>query len=168
MGVDGVQADLVLFGLGGVPRFLRESRTTADVAGASIVVQELSRRAAARAGGRLAGLPRPYGLIVPAPAPVWLQCHTVEPTVVVDRRREPLRRASPVWLRPIQLGEDNWRVFTHAFLARLLPTNAELHIVRNRVYGKRLDVPPPELVKDTWDRWLEQDYRLPDGFYGTD
>jgi hypothetical protein len=93
---------------------------------------------------------------------------TVEPTVVVDRRREPLRRASPVWLRPIQLGENNWRVFTHAFLARLLPKDAELHIVRNRVYGKRLDVPTPELVKDTWDRWLEQDYRLPDGFYGTD
>jgi hypothetical protein len=67
-GVDGVQADLVLFGLGGVQRFLRESRTTADVAGASIVVQELSRRAAALAGERLAGLPRPYGLIVPAPA----------------------------------------------------------------------------------------------------
>jgi len=62
-----VQADLVLFSLGGVQRFLSESRTTADVAGASLVVQALSRRAAESVHGRLAGLSEPYGLIVPAP-----------------------------------------------------------------------------------------------------
>jgi len=60
-----VQTDLVLFSLGGVQRFLSESRTTADVAGASQIVQELSRRAAEVVGTKLAAEPEPYGLIVP-------------------------------------------------------------------------------------------------------
>jgi hypothetical protein len=62
-------ADLVLVTLGGVQRFLGESRTTADVAGASGVIQALARCAAVKAHELLSEWPRPFGLIVPAAPP---------------------------------------------------------------------------------------------------
>lgn len=57
--------DLVLLSLGGVQRFIAESRSTGDVAGASLVVQRLARKAAQRAAQLLAGSPEPCGLIFP-------------------------------------------------------------------------------------------------------
>jgi CRISPR-associated protein Cmr1 len=36
------------------------------------------------------------------------------------REREELRRASPLWLRPVG-SDDSWRLFTFAFRARFLP-----------------------------------------------
>jgi len=62
-----VQADLVVLALGGVQRFIGESRTTADVAGASEIVQELARYAATVAHERMAGQESPFGLVIPAP-----------------------------------------------------------------------------------------------------
>ena len=59
-------ADLVLLSLGGVQRFLRESRTTGDVAGASRIVQDLAWLAARAVHDGLVGEPEPYGLIVPS------------------------------------------------------------------------------------------------------
>ncbi len=58
--------DLVLLSVGGVQRFIAESRTTADVAGASKIVQGLVKRAAVVAEGQLAGATAPCGLIFPA------------------------------------------------------------------------------------------------------
>jgi hypothetical protein len=46
-GITGVQVDLVLLSLGGMQRFIAESRSsTADVAGASKIVQDLAGLAA--------------------------------------------------------------------------------------------------------------------------
>ncbi|MGH3937599.1 MAG: Cas10/Cmr2 second palm domain-containing protein [Pseudonocardiaceae bacterium] len=60
--------DLVLLSLGGVQRFISESRSTADVAGASKVVQQLARTAAETVRQRLAGSALPCGLIFPETA----------------------------------------------------------------------------------------------------
>jgi len=60
-----VQFDLVLLSLGGVQRFIGESRSTADVAGASQIVQDLAKLAARTVERRLGGLPGPGGLIFP-------------------------------------------------------------------------------------------------------
>ncbi|MDQ3275927.1 MAG: hypothetical protein M3Q39_13100 [Actinomycetota bacterium] len=58
--------DLVLLSLGGVQRFIVESRSTADVAGASKIVQDLAGLAAHAVQRRLVGSPEPCGLIFPA------------------------------------------------------------------------------------------------------
>jgi CRISPR-associated protein Cmr2 len=60
-----VQVDLVLLSLGGVQRFIGESRSTADVAGASKIVQDLACLAAHAVQRRLAGSHAPCGLIFP-------------------------------------------------------------------------------------------------------
>ena len=65
-GITGVQVvDLVLLSLGGVQRFIGESRSTADVAGASKIVQDLAGLAAHAVQRRLDGSPAPCGLIFP-------------------------------------------------------------------------------------------------------
>lgn len=64
----GVPYDLVLLSVGGVQRFISESRSTADVAGASKIVQRQAQRAAQFVQDRLAGSPDPCGLIFPAAA----------------------------------------------------------------------------------------------------
>ncbi|MGQ0776560.1 MAG: Cas10/Cmr2 second palm domain-containing protein [Pseudonocardiales bacterium] len=60
--------DLVLLSLGGVQRFIGESRSTADVAGASKIVQQLAKTAAETVRRRLAGSVPPCGLIFPETA----------------------------------------------------------------------------------------------------
>ncbi len=60
-----MQVDLVLLSLGGVQRFIGESRSTADVAGASKIVQDLAGLAAHAVQRRLDGSPAPCGLIFP-------------------------------------------------------------------------------------------------------
>jgi hypothetical protein len=65
-----VPFDLVLLSLGGVQRFISESRSTADVAGASKIVQKLAKIAAETVQQRLVGSPAPGGLIFPATADV--------------------------------------------------------------------------------------------------
>lgn len=61
-----MQFDLVLLSLGGVQRFIGEARSTADVAGASEIVQQWAKLAAATVEQRLAGQREPCGLIFPA------------------------------------------------------------------------------------------------------
>ncbi|MGH4020378.1 MAG: Cas10/Cmr2 second palm domain-containing protein [Pseudonocardiaceae bacterium] len=61
-----MRVDLVLLSLGGVQRFIAESRSTADVAGASRIVQSLAKCAATVVDGQLAGAAEPCGLIFPA------------------------------------------------------------------------------------------------------
>jgi GGDEF domain-containing protein len=67
-GASGMPFDLVLLSVGGVQRFIAESRTTADVAGASKVVQRLVKGAAVVVERRLTGTEAPCGLILPAAA----------------------------------------------------------------------------------------------------
>lgn len=80
---------------------------------------------------------------------------TIEPT----SRGEKIRRASPVWLRPIWT-KDGWRVVTYLFRARLLP-DARLGPSK---YG--LEIPDRQTTADTWRRWLNDEWRLPEDFYG--
>lgn len=53
---------------------------------------------------------------------------------------EKLRRASPLWLRPVG-GDRTWRVFSFAFLNQLLPDQeTKVHVWKNRRRGKELTV----------------------------
>ncbi|HYZ09108.1 MAG TPA: hypothetical protein VE709_11135 [Pseudonocardiaceae bacterium] len=61
-----MQVDLVLLSLGGVQRFIGESCSTTDVAGASEIIQRLVRLAARTAHNRLDCAAAPCGLIFPA------------------------------------------------------------------------------------------------------
>lgn len=67
-----------------------------------------------------------------------------------------LRRASPVWIRPVQV-EQGWAVFTHVFFSRLLPPGATLRVTGGR--NRTLDPPSADLVDDQWNRWLDGDPR---------
>ncbi len=65
--------------------------------------------------------------------------------VHADRDRgsaaEKLRRASPLWLRPVGLGEY-WRLFSFGFLAEFLPgpDQPTVHLWKDRRQGKKLVV----------------------------
>jgi CRISPR-associated protein Cmr1 len=83
-------------------------------------------------------------------------------TVTPELKGDKLRRASPVWLHPILLSSGRWGVFTHVFYARLLPNDAELRISTGT---STLSVPSDEVIEEGWDRWLDGDPRLPDGYF---
>ena len=79
--------------------------------------------------------------------------------------REPIRRASPVWLLPVCLPDRSWFVLTHVFWARLLPADAALKVTGN-IPPTQLDVPTPDLVDQAWNNWLSQaSPRLAPDFY---
>jgi CRISPR type III-B/RAMP module RAMP protein Cmr1 len=73
-----------------------------------------------------------------------------------------LRRASPVWIRPVPVP-GGWRTFTHVFWCRLLPPGSELRVTG----GVKRDLPVPDdtLIKQAWDNWAGRNHRLPSGFY---
>lgn len=81
---------------------------------------------------------------------------SVEPFIPSPQGKpEPLRRASPVWLRPVELPNHGWLVFSHVFRARLLPDDARLHITRDG-RERELDVPSRDDIEYAWDAWLAQ------------
>ncbi len=84
-------------------------------------------------------------------------------TVTPQLGDEQLRRASPVWLRPVLLPGGRWGVFTHVFYARLLPVGAELRVTGG--VTRTLPEPPIRDVEEAWDRWLGGDPRLPHDYY---
>ncbi|MFN2497422.1 MAG: type III-B CRISPR module RAMP protein Cmr1 [Pseudonocardiaceae bacterium] len=84
-------------------------------------------------------------------------------TVTPQLGTEPLRRASPVWLRPVPLAGGRWGVFTHLFYARLLPHDAQLQVDGDK--KATLPVPSDDVVEESWDRWLGGEARLPDGYF---
>jgi hypothetical protein len=63
------------------------------------------------------------------------------------REREELRRASPLWLRPVGAG-NTWRLFTFAFRTRFLPDAVPVYLL-----------PDPQAIRDGWphDRELSVD-----------
>ncbi|MCA1706542.1 MAG: hypothetical protein LC808_26065, partial [Actinobacteria bacterium] len=82
-------------------------------------------------------------------------------TVTPELAGAALRRASPVWLRPVQVGPGAWDVFTHLFLAQLLPPGATLQITG----GTKRTLPPPADVEDAWNRWIDGAPRLPHDYF---
>lgn len=62
----GMKVDLAVVMVGGVQRFIGESRSTADVSGASDLLQTLLRAGAERVQDLLRGSSPPFGLIFPA------------------------------------------------------------------------------------------------------
>jgi len=84
-------------------------------------------------------------------------------TVTPHLGDKKLRRASPVWLRPVLLGDGRWGVFTQVFSSQLLPPDARLRITGG--VTRTLPPPPTEDVRETWNRWISGEPRLPDGYY---
>jgi CRISPR type III-B/RAMP module RAMP protein Cmr1 len=81
-------------------------------------------------------------------------------TVNADQGRganaEPLRRASPLWLRPV--GESRrWRLLSYAFLGEFLPTVGPtppaVHIWNGRRQDKQLEVTHDDVVQRA-TRWV--------------
>lgn len=64
--------------------------------------------------------------------------------------RQPLRRASPLWLRPILDHNDHWRLLSFAFLGRFLPEH-DVEVLLSR--HKRLDVSTADVVEHS-RRWM--------------
>jgi len=68
---------------------------------------------------------------------------------------KPLRRASPVWIRPVALGSGQWTVFTHVFWAALLPLNATITLSGpGHGQSKCLHAPNRQALDTAWDAWL--------------
>lgn len=74
-------------------------------------------------------------------------------TVDLEVDGAPARRASPVWLTPVRIG-DTYAAFTHVFFAELLPTGSTLRLVGD--FGTRPLTPPtPDMLRATWEAWLD-------------
>lgn len=86
------------------------------------------------------------------------QTHTVN---AVDARGEQLRRASPLWLRPVGTG-DQQRLFTFALRSRFLPDGdaARVRLLRDETVA-RPDADDNEVfveddyVRDLTDQWMD-------------
>ena len=69
-----------------------------------------------------------------------------------------LRRASPLWLRPVQIN-DRWHLFSFAFLSEFLPTGGsppvEVHLFEDKTYVRTLTVPEDQ-VKPWTEAWLTE------------
>jgi hypothetical protein len=87
-------------------------------------------------------------------------------TVNADHGRgadaEPLRRASPLWLRPVGEGR-RWRLLSYAFLGEFLPTAGPdapvVHVWNGRRQGKQVTVTHDDVVKRAteWITTMRQD-----------
>ncbi|GAA0405384.1 type III-B CRISPR module RAMP protein Cmr1 [Micromonospora gifhornensis] len=51
---------------------------------------------------------------------------TVYPVGAAGGGGSPLRRASPLWLRPVRDSDDKWRLLSFAFLGRFLPPEVDV------------------------------------------
>lgn len=76
-----------------------------------------------------------------------------------------LRRASPVWLRPVRFHNGRWSVFTHVFFAQLLPAETKLRIDATGRAPRTLDLPPEQDVLEVLNRWTIGWPRLPDDYF---
>ncbi|MFI5592858.1 type III-B CRISPR module RAMP protein Cmr1 [Amycolatopsis sp. NPDC051758] len=71
------------------------------------------------------------------------------------------RRASPVWLTPVRLGDtDRYAVFTHIFYADLAPTEQQATLRLDGGPAPRpLTLPSAATATAIWDAWLDGDPR---------
>jgi CRISPR type III-B/RAMP module RAMP protein Cmr1 len=67
---------------------------------------------------------------------VFKEGYVVNADQGTGRRAEPLRRASPLWLRPVDIG-DRWRLLSFAFLGRFLPGPGAPRVHRWHREGRR-------------------------------
>jgi len=72
-------------------------------------------------------------------------------------RAEPLRRASPLWLRPVGSGQ-HWRLLSYAFRGAFLPTDDDpglgVHVWRDGRQQKAVTVADTDVTQLT-DRWID-------------
>jgi hypothetical protein len=76
--------------------------------------------------------------------------------VNVDRRDErPMRRASPLWMRPVGDG-DRWRLLSYAFHGEFLPgpDGPGVHLWHRNAQGKALHVDAADVTGLT-SRWID-------------
>lgn len=94
--------------------------------------------------------------------------HQPEYNSVVQPADKYGRRASPVWIRPIQTAPGRWALMTHVFRCQLLPDNAL--IADGDAHDKPLTIPADQ-ANQAWDAWLSTTpsnrARLPKDFYDT-
>jgi CRISPR-associated protein Cmr1 len=80
-----------------------------------------------------------------------------------------LRRASPVWIRPVRVGSGTWATMTQIFRCELLPGDAV--VTADGAAGDKDLTIPPEQAEQAWDAWLpptgRPQRRLPRGYYHT-
>lgn len=85
--------------------------------------------------------------------------------VVFDKHREvhacqdneKLRRASPLWIRPVG-ARDTWKLFSFAFLGQFLPTEAGVYLYKSQrdhfTITKELETTPRD-VENLTRQWIE-------------
>jgi len=80
---------------------------------------------------------------------------------------QELRRASPVWIRPV-LIEGRWRILSFTFLNRFLPEDrgVEVRVVHDATRKKAVTVPQEEIL-DLTRLWLERIEARPAGGSGS-
>jgi CRISPR-associated protein Cmr1 len=84
---------------------------------------------------------------------VYKEHNEVEAAGGPERGAEPLRRASPLWLRPV--GADRrWRLLSFAFQGEFLPAGAAVVLRRPGAAPRRLRVEPQDVIART-ERWIE-------------
>jgi hypothetical protein len=81
------------------------------------------------------------------------------PTVNADRTvrgaPEPLRRASPLWLRAVTGDGEHWKLFSFAFQGQFLPADAGVHVYpRGGRQGAKMTVTDDDLTERT-RLWIE-------------
>lgn len=70
-----------------------------------------------------------------------------------------VRRASPIWLTPIRIGDtDSYALMTHVFFAELAP-DARLAVTRGSRAPRDLPIPDPSTLRATWEAWLDGESR---------
>ncbi|RKN33829.1 type III-B CRISPR module RAMP protein Cmr1 [Micromonospora musae] len=75
-----------------------------------------------------------------------------EKTAAAAGGKAPLRRASPLWLRPVQDGDNGWRLLSFAFLGRFLP-DGEAEVFLRGPQSKKLDVSVAD-VRELSTNWI--------------
>lgn len=64
--------------------------------------------------------------------------------------RQPLRRASPLWIRPVQIDEGAWGCLYHAFRGQFAPPGAEVRLSQTKPESNR------RLTLDVTDAMAQQ------------
>jgi hypothetical protein len=138
------QVDLVLVAIGGVQRFIAESRTTTDVAGASELMQALARVAGRTAQRGLAGHPEPCGLVFPALGAVDGRFGTTNQIAFLSRAGEGADLARAI----LDDVNEEWRARVKAVFGEPLPVTPGMpDVAWVRVTGSAL----PEEYAALWD-----------------
>lgn len=87
---------------------------------------------------------------------------TVQPTR--NTTQEMLRRASPLWLRPVRVDDKHWKLFTFVFWSELLPNDVELKLTGDAA-DRAVEKPTLAQIEHAWTQWISGKSRLPTNFY---